>query len=122
VSLEEGGVVRVSPDFDCAGTQYSNFTRSWFHFQVTAPVQTTLTFIVEGVYILLSWLGRQDNCRPVIYEDGAWQRFKGNTNYVRKEHRLELSFSHHFKSPEAVSFALTYPFSYLDNLNLLDCI
>ena len=123
-----GRVERAAPDVyyvwtapDCADTEAEVTCRSWFYFQVTAPVGKTLTFTVKN----LNLQGKlfREGMKPVVKAspDSCWMRLPTPVTYNTASDTpslFEITFRHHFLSPTA-SFAFTFPFSYSDTQTLL---
>lgn len=123
-----GKVERAAPDVyyvwtapDCADTEAEVTCRSWFYFQVTAPVGKTLSFTVKN----LNLQGKlfREGMRPVVKAspDSCWVRVSCPVTYSTASDTpslFEVTFRHHFLSP-AASFAFTFPFSYSDTQALL---
>jgi hypothetical protein len=123
-----GRVERAAPDVyyiwtapDCANTEAEVTCRSWFYFQVTAPVGKTLTLTIKN----LNLQGKlfREGMKPVVQSapDSNWVRMSCPVTYTTSldtPSLFEVSFRHHFLTTSAY-FAFTFPFSYSDNQALL---
>ena len=101
---------------DCAGTEFANSNRTWFHFNVVGiPPGETLSITVKNLN-KQTRLYQQGMAPVVRLGRGRWERVRRRPSYEFADGQFALSFSYTFPTSGSASqeafFAFTYPHSY----------
>lgn len=110
---------------DCAGTQYENGNRTWFHFGVQGGPPGAI------IKIHVMNLNRQGKLyfhgmTPVFRVDSSkdsWKRLPGKVKYKNApEGNFIITFSHPFPADpgSVIYFAFAFPFTYTECQEMLD--